>query len=76
MDQSQPGTEPFKAFLDRSRVCNWDMFLRNFQVMIPLRFMDERLSSLIGGLEQLEPSCLNQETLKPETDLKALETRS
>lgn len=72
--QSQPGTEPLREFLERSRVCNSDMFLRNFHAMIPVRFLDERLSSLIGLFEQFRS--WNQERLKPETDLKTLESSS
>lgn len=69
---NQPGIFPLRRFLERSRFCKRDMFLRKPHAMDPLSFLDESFSSLIGGFEQLESTCSNHERLKPETDLKAL----
>lgn len=49
MDQNQPGTEPLRELLERSIFCKCDMFLRNFHERVPLRFLDERFISVIGG---------------------------
>lgn len=74
IDQNQPGTEPWRELLERSTFCNWEMFLRNFHEMMPLRFLDERVMCVIGGFGQEGLVGLSQVELKPETKLKAFET--
>jgi len=65
---NQFGTCPCRKFPDRSRTSNLDMFLRYFHEMLPLRFLNERLSPLItSAFEQLE-ALWNQEELNPDTD--------
>jgi len=78
IDQNQAGTRPWSELLERSIMCSWDMFLRYFQEMLPLKFLEGSLISVIEGWEQFEagPECWNQERLKPETELKAFETSS
>lgn len=73
--QNQFGTWPCRKFPDRSRTSNLDMFLRYFQEMFPLRFLDERFIPLITAFEQLEPVS-NQEELNPDTDWNAFDTSS
>lgn len=68
LDQNEPGTDPSSEFPERSRVCNCDMFLRNFHEMVPLRFLEERLISVIEAFEQF------QGVLNPKTDWKAFDT--
>ena len=76
LDQNEPFTDPFSEFPERSRVCNCDMFLRNFHEMDPLRFLEERFMFVIGEFEQFPSATWNQERLNPETDLKAFSTSS
>ena len=77
LDQKKPGTDPFSEFPERSRVCNFDMLLRNFHEIVPLKFVEESFISVIWDFEQLKFFVSwNQEGLNPVTDLKAFETSS
>lgn len=74
---SEGGTEPVKELLERSIVRSTVMFLRNFHEIVPVRFLDERCISEIGGVEQLGWDLLrNQEMLKPVTEANALARRA
>lgn len=83
MDQNQPGMEPRRELLERSIVRKEDMLRRKAHERAPERFLEERLIWVIGGWGQWRLRLdlglggeMNQEELKPETELKALETSS
>lgn len=77
MDQNQLGTWPLRKLLEKSIDWRWDMFLRYFQETEPFRFRDERFMLVkIFGVLQLGSCGVNQEESKPETELKALLSRS
>ena len=69
---NQLGTWPCREFPERSRSCSFDMFFRNTHEIVPLRFLEERLTEIIREFEQFK-DVWNEEMLNPGTNLKAFE---
>lgn len=73
INQTEPGTEPLRALLERSIFCKWVKFLRNFHEKVPLRLFEERLSSVNWGFDDEQFWGMNSDELKLEIEVKALE---